>query len=80
MRVDLLPVLAQAAGVDPAVAAETFERARESALKRRGGRDDILTFVLAVEEFRASHPFDITAVDAARKVQDVAHSATPKPA
>ncbi len=80
MRVDLLPALAQAAGIDPKVAAESFERARESALRRRGGRDDILTFVLAVEAFRESHPFDITAIDAARKVQDGSHPPAAKQA
>ncbi len=63
MRADILPLLAAAARVDLKVAAEAFERARVKALKANGGRDDLRTFLLTVEGFRAAHPLDVTAID-----------------
>lgn len=77
MRADVLTQLAAAAGVDMSTAGAAFERAREVALKRNGGRDDTRTFLLTVEGFRAKHSFDLGSIDVCKKEAGHAGEARP---
>lgn len=62
MPAEILPVIARAAGVDPAKAARAFDKAKAQALRRNAGVDDSRAFYLAVEGFRAAYPFDLAAL------------------
>ncbi len=62
MQADVLPLLAVAAGLEPQVAVSAWAKARTSALKANGGRDDTRTFMLTVEGFHQAHPFDYSAL------------------
>ena len=58
MRVDILPALSVASGLDIQQTVEAWDKARVSALKANKGVDDTRTYTLTLENFRQAHPFD----------------------
>lgn len=76
MSADIVPVLAQVAGIDLAVAKATYAKTEADARAANSDIKDSRTFYLAVEGFRVIHPFNIEDLTAARVAIGAASRAT----